>query len=98
MDVTGYPDAAIANGIHGFAFRRNLMEPKLRQRQERDGNCYRFRLPLDLFQWRKINLGGGPVHVEPKILRAVGVDGQVFGSELVRINDAFKSRKYRYRL
>ena len=88
MDVTGYPSAGIANGAHGYALISNMQDKAKRSKQERDGNCYRYRLPLS----------SGAVDGQvppPQLLKAVGKNGKIYGSELVRINEDFKGRPYR---
>lgn len=88
MDITGYLSAGIANGAHGYALISNMQSQTTRSKQERDGNCYRYRLPL--------SSGAAGGHIRPQLLKAVGTNGKLYGSELVRINEDFKRRPYRY--
>jgi len=59
-----------------------------RNKQERDGQCYRYRLPIS-----KDSQGG---HITPQLLKAIGSNDKIYGSELVRINENFRGKCYRY--
>lgn len=93
MDVTGYADAKIVNGAHGFAYLHNVKDPELRKLQERDGTCYRFRLPMPSKKWSPDDL---PIKIDVTKLLARDQNGKVYTSELVRINSKFEGKPYRY--
>ena len=62
----------------------------LRKKQERDGNWYRYKLPLNIDGVEQV------FSVFPRRLKSVTSDGQLLGGELVRINEDYKYRPYRY--
>lgn len=46
VDISAYPDAAIMNGEHAFSYIEQLKDPELRKKQEKQADCYRWRLPI----------------------------------------------------
>ena len=89
MDVTAYENNAIASGEHAFLYISNVGDEALRKKQEKDGRWYRFVLPLD-------EKSSPPIKIQAKQLKAIAKDGLEYGGELVRINDEYKSKSYRY--
>ena len=89
MDVTAYENNAIASGEHAFLYISNVDDKNQRKKQEKDGRWCRFELPLH-------ENSSFPVKIAVKKLKAIGIDGLQYGGELVRINDKYKSKPYRY--
>ena len=87
MDVSGYSDAEIVNGEHGFAYLPKVKDPALRKLQSRDAKWMRFVLPVS-------TRAGG--RVEPMELRAVDETGRAYTAELVTINPLFARKRHRY--
>lgn len=46
VDVTGYNSSDFISGQHAYAYLSNLLDPELRLKQERDGEIYRYVLPM----------------------------------------------------
>ena len=70
---------------------------RLQAKQERDGTWYRYRLPLkEGIATSTSGEGVAVVRVAPEKLSSVACDGLSYGGELVRINDNYKHKPYRY--
>lgn len=88
FDVTGYENAKIANGEYGYLYLENIKDPEKRKLEERDGTCYRYRLP--------INQSVTKQKVHPTILKAIGSNGLHYTSDLVRMNPNYETKPYRF--
>lgn len=91
VDLTGYSTPEIINGEHAFAYINNMRDPALRVKQARDGQCYRFNMPV-------MGPGASPsgTFITPMVLPMEDLDGAGFTAEMVRVNDAVRGRKHQF--
>lgn len=91
VDICTYDSPRIANGEFGYAYLANVKDPERRKRQEREGQVYRFHLPI-----LPADSSEGSSHVLPQILPARDAQGIVYTSEFPRINPRYKMKPYRF--
>lgn len=91
LDLTGYSTPEIVNGDHAFAYIHNMRDPQLRAKQARDGQCFRFVLPV-------MGQGASPsgTFIEPTVMPIQDASGTTYTAEMVRINEAVRGRKHRF--
>jgi carotenoid cleavage dioxygenase-like enzyme len=93
VDVTGYKDGEICYGENGFLLIPNMKNPSTRSKQVRDGDCYRFILPLSESQENGVSNSS---FIQPFILPMIDASGMSYTGEMARVNDIFKGRQYRF--
>lgn len=92
IDVSGYTDAKIVNGDHGFAYLDKCKDAAQRALQEKDAKWFRYELPLSRWDHNTDN----SQFVTPRELPAVDQNGQTYTSELVTINPLYARKEFRF--
>jgi carotenoid cleavage dioxygenase-like enzyme len=91
FDVTGYDSPDIISGQHAFAYIPNMYDIEKRVKQARDGQTYRFEIPIG----PDIDSHATPFII-PTVLHARDNTGQRQTGELLTINEMYRSTYYRY--
>eukprot|EP01038_Epipyxis_sp_PR26KG_P006544 gene6544-8991_t len=99
FDVTGYTTPDIVNSPGGFMHIPFVKNAELRGKAARAGNCHRWTIPIPT----KNEAGSDQSEtflkgkfIKPVKLSARDDSGTLYETELVRINENFRGKKYRY--
>lgn len=94
IDITGYQSPGIINGAHGFAYISNMRDPEKRKKQERDGQLFRYRLPISTRRSQQRHQQNA--FITPTLMPIMDKRGYFYGGEMVRVDDGKKGMKCRF--